>query len=220
MSEKEENVAYYDMLLCFSLNWKKVPGPRGTIKVFPTALLGMVNETDSSGMCILDKYLSLLLENESQIIDDISYIPVSNLSPYCVDQEQQDIDAKTITIMLFPTAHNTVSMKKRSIMTPLGGLHTYKINQPLPISYFKEGKCFPNVTMLEMMIRYDFNYIHNVLCVLAKQAFISYQTNPSFSTVINGVLFNKTIKPDKHKKNIKLDKNDSKIINIEDYLNK
>ena len=218
MSEKETNVAYYDMLLCFSINWARVMNLNGTFKIVPTVLLGMINEQDDEDIHLVDRYLDLLLEKEKQEIEDVSYIPIYNLSPYCVDQEQQQLDSKTVTLLLFPTAHNTVNMNKRIIMTPLGGLQTYKVNQPLPISYFKEGKCFPDISILEMMIRYDFNYIHTTLVALAEQAFRAYQINPSFSTVINNLVFNKTF--NKSKKNIKLDKNDSKIINIEDYLNK
>ena len=221
MSEKEENVAYYDILLCFTLNWRQILGPKGTFKILPTALLGMLNETDNSDSCLLDRYITLLLEKESdKTINDINYIPVPNISPYCVDEVQKEEDSNTINLVLFPTAHNDTDFSQRIILTPLGGLHTYKVNQPLPVSYFKEGKCFPEISTLEMMIRYDFNYIHGLLILLAEQAYVSYINNPAFSTIVNNTLLNSISSTHKHHiKNLSKDKN-SKIINIEDYLKK
>ena len=219
-TNKENNVAYYDILMCFTFNWKRVLGPKGTFRALPTALLGMLNEQDNSGMVMLDRYLTLLLEKDTKTIDDINYIPIPNLSPYCVDETKKEEDSKTINFILFPTAHNTIDFNQRVLITPLGGLHTYKVNQPLPISYFKEGKCFPDVSILEMMIRYDFNYIHNILILLAEQGYISYQQNPAFSTMVNNALLGNNVKSSFNTK-LKLSKDKhAKIINIEDYLNK
>lgn len=210
MSTQTQN---YHIFICYTCDW--YAGEKG--EPVPFMRFGIAPDKEISAKA---KILTLI-EAATFIPDTARFIPVYHFPVYETTPADDLEKTAPINMLLFPVNMNpTLDASSRILRVPQGGLFTYKVNQAIPILSVDEetGVPYPDILLLDSMVRYEFNPLMDLFESLAMDHYKLYKNNKGFAQIVGEICIrDKSYEvpfPSPYKKS----DTKSKIINIQDFL--